>query len=138
MATGANGVPNRDPESNDTKGRALRPSTQGVVKQAIQYYRAHEPDFVAAYFPNVTARGYASFGDVFDLTDLQADALRVILVESIRQFGKEVARDRNRNVHLVDRTPLDPSFVSPAERKSKLWTEALRDLCGVFGLEFPM
>ena len=128
----------RDGEPTEQKGKLLRPGSQGVLKQALNSYLAHEPVFVGVYFPIAVARGYATYGDVFDLTDLQADALRPIMAESVTHFLKEDGRERNRNVGLIDRLPVDPNFVSRAAKKAKLWTEALRDLCGVYGLESPL
>lgn len=128
----------RDREPTEQKGKLLRPGNQGVIKQALNSYLAHEPDFAGVYFPNAVARGYATYGDVFDLTDLQADALRPIMAESVAHFLKEDGRERNRNVGLIDRQPIDTDFVSRAAKKAKLWTEALRDICSVFGLESPL
>jgi hypothetical protein len=137
MAT-AERTPGRDGETTEQKGKLLRPATTGVVKQALNHYLAKERDFVGVYFPLVGSRGYAAYDDVFQLNDVQADALRPIMAESIAHFWKEDGRERNRNVGLIDRQPIDPKFESRAAKKAKLWTEALRDLCQVFGLESPL
>ncbi|MGA8302213.1 MAG: hypothetical protein WA691_05945 [Thermoplasmata archaeon] len=135
MATRIGEEGERETPPPEQRGRLLRPSTVAVLKQALQHYLEHERDFVDAYFPEVARRGYVTWGDVFGLSDRQADACRPILLESIRHFLKEDARERNRNVHLLTREPVDPNFVSFPARKAKAWTEALRDLCNVFGLE---
>lgn len=138
MATGADRTPSRDGTPTEQKGKLLQPSTAGILKQALGQYLAHERDFVDEYFPEVALRGYSTYGDVFGLTVRQADALRLSLVESIRHFRKQAGRDVARNTHLLTRESEDPNFVSFHERKAKLWTEALRDLCKVFGLESPL
>jgi hypothetical protein len=127
------------PEGNRPgKGRLLRPSSAGVIKQALNHYLRLEPDFAAAYFPLVQARGYSNYDDVFEIDDNQVDALRPLMTESILHFLKEDGRERNRNVNLIDRRLIDDGFESRAAKKAKLWTEALRDLCSVFGLESPV
>lgn len=138
MARGAELGPCRDGETTEQKGTLLRPATTGVVRQALNHYLAKERDFMGAYFPLIVARGYATFDDVFQLSADQADALRPIMAESIAHFHKEAGREEARNVHLTERTPIDPAFVPRGTRKAKLWTEALRNLCEVFGLEHPI
>lgn len=127
-----------DQSPTEQKGKLLRGSTQGVLRQALNHYLAKERDFVGVYFPSVVSRGYATYDDVFQLTEAQADALRPIMAESIAHFYKEDGRERNRNVGLIDREPIDPTFESRAAKKAKLWIEALRDMCGVFGFESPV
>jgi hypothetical protein len=127
-----------NPASFDPRGHQLRPSTVGVLKRALNLYRQWEPDFVAAYFPRVAERGDARMEDIFELDDQQADALRPIMAESIQYFWKQDGRDKNRNLNLLTHQPEDPSFVSFHARKAKYWTEAIRDLCRVFGLESPV
>lgn len=138
METGTDQPPSRDTETTEQKGRLLRPSSVGVLKEALHHYLVHDRDFVDVYFPEVASRGYPDWGDVFGLNDLQADALRPIMVESVRYFWKQDAKEKNRNVNLLTREPIDPAFVSFHARKAKYWTEALRDLCSVYGLESPL
>jgi hypothetical protein len=126
-----------DEQPAEQKGKLLRPSTTGVLKQSLNHYLAKERDFVGVYFPLIAVRGYATYDDAFQLTDTQADALRPILSESIAHFFKEDGREKNRNVGLLDRKAVEPNFESRSAKKAKLWTEALRDLCTVFGLESP-
>lgn len=127
-----------DGETTEQKGRLLRPSTVGVLKQALEHYLQHNRDFVDVYFPEIASRGYAAWGDIFGISDRQADALRPIMVESIRHFWKEDGRDKNRNVNLLTREPEDPNFVSYHARKAKYWTEALRDMCEVYEIQSPL
>jgi hypothetical protein len=124
--------------SNDRKAPRLRPSTVGVLKQALSWYLQWEREFVEVYFPRVTARGYVTWGDVFAIGDAQADALRPIMVESIHHFWKLDGRERNRNVNLLTHEPEDPRFVSFYARKAEYWTGALRDLCSTFDLKSPI
>jgi hypothetical protein len=124
--------------TTEQKGRPLRPSTIGVLKEALQHYLARERDFVDAYFPEVAERGYTKWGDLFGLTDDQADALRPIMVESIHHFWRQDGAEKNRRVNLLNREPDDPGFVSFPARKAKFWTEALRDLCRVYAMECPL
>lgn len=131
-------TPREDQQTTERKGKLLRPATTGVLKQSLNHYLARERDFVGVYFPIVASRGYATYDDVFQLTDEQADALRPILAESITHFYKEDARERNRSIGLLDRRPLDPSFESRAAKKAKLWSDALKDLCTAFGLDSPL
>jgi hypothetical protein len=128
----------RDGVPTEQKGLLLRPATTGVVKQALSHYLAKERDFTRVYFPLIIARGYPNYDDVFQLSDAQADALRPIMAESILHFHKEAGREEKRNIRLIDREPEDPTFEPRAAKKAKLWTEALRDLCSVFGLEAPI
>jgi hypothetical protein len=139
-APGANQVPptNDSVDSPFDRGKQLQPSTVGVLKQALGQYLRNERDFVDVYFPDTSGRGYASWGDVLGLSDRQADALRLIMVDSIHYFRKQAARDQARNVHLLTRAKEDPNFVSFHAKRANYWTEALRDLCGVFGLESPV
>jgi hypothetical protein len=120
------------------RGRMLRPSTAGVIKQALNHYLQREPEFVCEYFPLVRDRGFASYDDIFRINARQVDALRPLLAESVLCFHKQDGRERNRNVGLLDRRPVDPGFESWAAKKARLWTEASRDLCRVFGLESPL
>ena len=138
MEIGADRPPSRHEEPTEQKEEFLQPSSRGVLKQAIQHYRENDREFADVYFPDVTARGYVTWGDVFGATDLQADALRPIMVESIRHFWKQDGKEKNRCVNLLTREPEDPNFVSYYARKAKYWTAALRDLCKVFGLESPL
>jgi hypothetical protein len=110
----------------------------GALKDALGFYLEREREFVDVYFPEVSGRGYVVWGDVFGLSERQADALRPIVVESVRHFWRQDGRDKNRSVNLLTRMPEDPSFVSYHARKAKFWTAALRDLCTVFGLESPL
>jgi hypothetical protein len=136
--------PNREKESRDEtrtteqKGTLLRPSTIGILKRALAYYLEYERDFVGVFFPKVAARKYVTWADLFELTDRQADAMRPIVVDSIYHFRRQDGRERNKNVDLLARTPLDPGFVSEYARRADLWTDALRDLCEVYGLKSPL
>ncbi len=138
MAQGADERRRSDEPTTEQKGILLRPATTGVLRQALNHYLAKERDFVGVYFPNVVARGYASYDDVFQLSDDQADALRPILAESITHFHVQAGREEARNTHLTQRTPIDESFVPRAARKANLWTDALKNLCETFGLEPPI
>lgn len=130
--------PAPEPAPCTPRGRQLRPSTASVLKRALNLYLQWEPDFIEAYFPRVTKRGEARLGDIFDLDDQQADALRPVMAESIQYFWKQAGRDKTRNLHLLTHEPEDPTFVSYHARKAKYWTEALRDLCAVFAFESPI
>jgi hypothetical protein len=112
--------------------------TAGVLRQALQIYRAGDPDFVGEYFPNVASRGYSTYDDVFSTDARQAEALVPILEGSIHRFLVQDGRERGRNTHLLERTPLDPNFESSFAKKAKMWTDALRDLCHVYGLSSPV
>jgi hypothetical protein len=116
----------------------LPPSVQGVVKEVLGIYKNREPDFMGVYFPVVTARGYPLYGDVFDLTAVQADALLPLMAESIRHFWRLDGRERNRSVNLLTREPMDSEHVSYYAKKALTWTEALRTLCSTFGLQSPV
>jgi hypothetical protein len=69
-------TPNEDETSTEQKGKLLRGASTGVLKQALNHYLARERDFVGVYFPQIVTRGYATYDDVFQLNDTQADALR--------------------------------------------------------------
>lgn len=125
-------------DSSARRGEKLRPSSVGVLRQSLNFYLHKERDFVDVYFPEIARRGYATWHDVFELTDRQADALRPIMSDSVEHFRRQDARERNRNVNLLTREVLDPEFVSGPARKAKYWTEAVRDLCAVYGLDSPI
>ena len=125
-------------DSPDDRGKQLRPSTVGVLKQALEHYLRDNRDFLDVYFPDTSGRGYVTWGDVLGLSDLQADALRPIMVESIHHFWKQDGREQARNVHLLTRQKEDPNFVSVHAKKARYWTQALQELCGVFRLESPI
>ena len=125
-------------DGSERRGTLLKPSTVGVLKDALSFYLQGNLDFMDVYFPQISSRRHVVWGDVFALSATQADALRPIMVESIRHFLKQDARDRNRNVSLLTRALEDPEFVSFHGRKAKYWTDALRDLCQTFGLESPI
>jgi hypothetical protein len=130
--------PEGDRTTTEQKGRLLQPASQGVLKQVLQHCLAREPDFAAEYFPLVKIRGYATYGDVFELSDRQADALRPIMAESVHYFLKLDGRERNRNINPFTRAEVDPSYVSFPARKAKFWADAARDVCRVYGLESPL
>jgi hypothetical protein len=127
-----------DIPNDSAPGRRLRPMTAGVLRQALQFYRAGDPDFVGEYFPNIAARGYSTYDDVFSTDARQAEALVPILEASIRRFLFQDGRERSRNTHLLERTPIDPNFESGFAKRARMWTEALRDLCQVYGLPCPL
>lgn len=118
--------------ASDELGRRLKPMTAGILRQALQLYRARDPDFVGEYFPNVIARGYSAYDDVFSMDLRQAEALVPILEDSVRYFRTRAAKDQNRNVDLLTRKPLDPDFESINEVKAKAWFGALKDLRPVY------
>jgi hypothetical protein len=68
------------------KGKGLQPGSAGVTRSALNFYKASDPDFTGEYFPNVMARGYAMYGDVFAMDDRQVAALVPIMDDSIRRF----------------------------------------------------
>ncbi len=119
-------------------GEHLQPSSVGVCRDALNFYLQRERDFIDVYFPEVSGRGYATWADVFGLSPRQADALRPIMSESIRHFWKQDGRERNRNTNLLTRERIDPDFISYFARKASYWTDALRDVCRVFGLASPV
>jgi hypothetical protein len=126
------------PEGDCHLGKRLPPISAGVIRQALDIYRANDPDFVGAYFPNVASRGRASYDDVFSMDRRQAESLLPMIDNTVRYFRKLDAKEKNRNIHLVERTPIDSGFESQFEKRVKLWTTTLRDLCSVFGIESPL
>jgi hypothetical protein len=131
-------VPPVNPDLDCQLGKRLPPISAGVIRQALDIYRANDPDFVGAYFPNVASRGRASYDDVFSMDRRQAESLLPMIDNTVRYFRKLDAKEKNRNIHLVERTPIDPDFESQFEKRVKLWTTTLRDLCSVFGIESPL
>ena len=113
-------------------GRRLNPLTAGVLRQALQFYRASDPDFVGEYFPNVISRGHSAYDDVFSMDQRQAEALVPMLEDSVHYFRVRAAKDQNRNVDLLTRKPIDARYESFNEAKAKTWDRALKDLRQVF------
>jgi hypothetical protein len=133
--------PPDDPDSNGSdipKGRQLQPCTTGVLRSALGFYKSNDPDFTGEYFPINAARGYSMYGDVFMLDNRQAGALIPIMTESITRFSTQDGREKNQNINLLDRSLLDPKYESRSAKKAKMWSAALRDLCGDYGRESPV
>jgi hypothetical protein len=100
--------------------RRLRPSTVEAIKED----------------PKMAPRGF-EYSDIDEMTVDQADAMSYSLAKSIRSFKKDAGRARARGVgFLKDETNGDDA--EQYEIKARLYTAALKDLCGAFGLETPV
>ena len=115
----------------------LRPDSKLTLKHALQYYLEFEPDFVMTFFPDMLGRGYVSWGDVERLSRSQAESLAPMLADSIRFFGRRIRKERGSDEGFARPGKRDAVTMDELDRKSRLWSEALRDLCEVWGLDIP-
>jgi hypothetical protein len=125
-------------EGRGASATTLRLESKGTLKHALQYYVEFEPKFSETFFPDAARRGYVVWSDVEQLSARQADALRPMLADSIRYFSRHDERSSVRSLEPggPDSTPSAGS--SELGRKAQLWTDALRDLCVAFDLDFPL
>lgn len=125
-------------DCSDERGRLLSPITAGVLRRALQHYLRSDPEFVGEFFPNVGSRGHSTYDDVFSLTQRQAEALVPILESSVRYYQRLDGRERGRNIHLIERKPIESSFQSAPGKTGELWARALTDLCAKFMVICPI
>jgi hypothetical protein len=130
-------MPEEESPGIGTGERVLRSSSTETLKRALQYYLEYEPVFVKMFFPLMAERGYVVRADVGQMTARQADALLPLLVDSVRYFERQEAKETKR-MNLSTTRPEGSAIVSEVGRKAKLWTDAARDLCEVFDLRFPV
>jgi hypothetical protein len=119
------------------ESKALRSSSVETLKRSLQYYLEYEPEFVAMFFPRMAERGYVVRSDAGEMTHRQADALCPLLLDSVRYFERQDAKERSKQVRSSDPVQGPTAGLSEFGRKAQLWSDALRDLCEVFGLQAP-
>ena len=120
----------------ESKGHRLRPLTVEVIREVLSQSYEHFPQFVEHWFPAIPQRGAVTYSDAEEITDDQADALRYEMAKNYRYFLRQDGILRGRTeARLLGEPDTEPTHHAV---KAKQYAEALKDLCHVFGLEFPL
>lgn len=117
--------------------RRLHPGSVETIRNGLYWYVTKRRSFVERYFPAAAQRGTVEYEDIDMMNLEQAEAARVLLEEGLTHW-----QSKSRKLRALAASPFrdrssneDPNLDCRIQIRRHM--EALKDLCGVYGLSNP-
>ncbi|SRR6266516_4894839 len=117
----------------DKRGARLKPSTVETVRDQLEFQRYSRPSWLEYHFPKISQRGTpVEYEDVLTMGEREADSVRSLLASQIVFGRKKAGKAQARALTLLSEE--DSGQDNEWSVRVAQFEEALRDLCGVYGL----